>query len=105
MPCKISWMITGHRNNGWPPSIPCFRYSAAGFQSLFGGRPGQQIQLEYSLSLTHESESWPGGIDGAAYQRDWKSGYGRAFWGAGSDAFLQALWVKRCCFQLRKSKR
>lgn len=34
-------------------------------------RPGQQIQLEYTLSLTHEEESWPGGIDGVAYQRDW----------------------------------
>ncbi|WP_445385516.1 M61 family metallopeptidase [Robiginitalea sp. IMCC44478] len=32
---------------------------------------GQQVHLTYEMVLEHEEISWPGGIDGVAYKRDW----------------------------------
>jgi predicted metalloprotease with PDZ domain len=32
---------------------------------------GTQVKLSYTIHLDHESHSWSGGVDGAAYARDW----------------------------------
>lgn len=34
-------------------------------------RRGQSVRLQYEVVLRHEEQSWPGGIDGVAFQRDW----------------------------------
>ncbi|WKK66054.1 hypothetical protein [Lutimonas zeaxanthinifaciens] len=33
--------------------------------------PGSRIKLKYRINLDHEDFKWSGGIDGAAYARDW----------------------------------
>jgi predicted metalloprotease with PDZ domain len=38
---------------------------------LPAGQPGQTVRLQYEVVLRHEERSWPGGIDGVAFQRDW----------------------------------
>lgn len=43
----------------------------AGGWILRGVNSGQRLFLHYDMSVDHESESWPGGIDGVAYVRDW----------------------------------
>ena len=35
------------------------------------GSSRKRITVHYDLELTHEERSWPGGIDGVAFQRDW----------------------------------
>lgn len=32
---------------------------------------GTQVKLSYTIHLDHESHSWSGGVDGAAYAREW----------------------------------
>lgn len=32
---------------------------------------GQKVVLSYQMALDHEEITWPGGIDGVAYRRDW----------------------------------
>ncbi|MGA9237758.1 hypothetical protein, partial [Robiginitalea sp.] len=38
---------------------------------LSGIDTGKEVELTYDMVLEHEQISWPGGIDGVAYTRDW----------------------------------
>lgn len=37
----------------------------------FNAPEGADLQLKYEILLEHEQHQWNGGVDGAAYQRDW----------------------------------
>jgi predicted metalloprotease with PDZ domain len=45
--------------------------SLEGARWKIGMKDGSKVKLTYEVHLDHEKYKWSGGIDGAAYQRDW----------------------------------
>ena len=71
MPERWPQYIQNLRVSGPDGQPVAMRKTKDGAWILSGIGAGMEVELTYDMVLEHEQTTWPGGIDGVAYTRDW----------------------------------